>query len=85
MGYEVSMRNEIYEGGRLVAVTDDGNPELAPDPTPDPTPDLAAEVANLTARVDGFAGLAVTLATLSGVPEAQAQAIVADAVGGPTP
>ena len=73
---------EVYDeaaGGALISRVE------TPDPTPDPTPDLAAEVANLTARVDGFAGLAVTLATLSGVPEAQAQAIVADAVGGPTP
>ena len=62
--------------GRLLSSAD------TPNPTPDPTPDLAAEVATLTARVDGFAGLAVTLATLSGVPEAQAQAIVAEAVGG---
>ena len=73
---------EVYDeaaGGVLVSQ------DVTPDPTPEPTPDLAAEVATLTARVDGFAGLAVTLATLSGVPEAQAQAIVADAVGGPTP
>ena len=56
-----------------------------PNPTPDPTLDLAAEVASLNARVDGFAGLAVTLSIEAGVPPERVAEIIAEAAGGPTP
>ena len=72
-------REEWTADGVLTSSSSDNLPD------PDPTPDLAAEVASLNARVDGFAGLAVTLSIEAGVPPERVAEIIAEAAGGPTP
>jgi hypothetical protein len=78
---------EVYDeaaGGALISRVE------TPDPTPDPTPDLAAEIENLSTRLDVMGVVAVAMGGKVGIPPEEVQAMVEQAqaivaVGGPTP